>query len=180
MFGFLDKLEAEALGSAGRFPKRIEKFVAKNKRFPKIQHFFWWFVHNCLAHLFLGICPCKYTFEFHDWTSIKLNAENPADHKKDDLLDEDNKKTFTQRAEENESNCIAGAGQIMYDLAMANILAEPYRSFATGSPVTEEFKKNWKNAISSISEDILMFHKEINDDGHILGDVTIQIEKKKK
>ena len=81
MFGFLDKIEAEALGSAGRFPKRVEKFVAKNKRFPKLQHFYWWFVHNCIAHLFLGICPCKYTFEFHDWTSIKLNAENPHDHK---------------------------------------------------------------------------------------------------
>lgn len=54
MFGF-EPEEAKELGSAGRFHA--------------------WVVHNGLAHAFLALAPVKWSFQFHDWTSRKLNAE---------------------------------------------------------------------------------------------------------
>lgn len=73
MFGFLPE-EAKVLGSEGRYAKRIEKFKARGDRFPRLKHYCWWFIHNVFAHGFLAICPCRASFRFHDWTSIKLNA----------------------------------------------------------------------------------------------------------
>ena len=73
MFGF-EREEAQELGSEGRYAKRIEKFQARGARFPKLQHYMWWVIHNIGAHGLLAICPCRATFNFHDWTSIKLNA----------------------------------------------------------------------------------------------------------
>jgi hypothetical protein len=73
MFGF-EKEEAKALGSEGRYAARIEKFKVQGKRFPRLQHYAWWFVHNIFAHGWLAIWPCRKSFRFHDWTSIKLNA----------------------------------------------------------------------------------------------------------
>ena len=73
MFGF-EKEEAKALGSEGRYAKRIEKFKLAGKRFPRLQHYAWWVLHNIGAHGLLAVCPCRWTFRFHDWTSIKLNA----------------------------------------------------------------------------------------------------------
>lgn len=74
MIGF-EREEAKVLGSRGRFYRRIQKFRNKGKRFPAIQHYFWWVLHNAVAHLFLAAAPVKYAFDFHDWTSRKLNAE---------------------------------------------------------------------------------------------------------
>ncbi|MEK6829898.1 MAG: hypothetical protein AABY15_07295 [Nanoarchaeota archaeon] len=42
---------------------------------PVIEHHFWWLLHNCIAHMLIGIIPVKWFFTFHDWTSRKLNAE---------------------------------------------------------------------------------------------------------
>jgi hypothetical protein len=72
MFGFLFR-EMEMTGSGDRFPKRIEKFRKAEKRFPILQHYFWWFVHNCVTHPLIGLIPVKPFFQFHDWTSVKLN-----------------------------------------------------------------------------------------------------------
>jgi hypothetical protein len=77
MFGFT-LLEMESTGSAERFPIRIENFKKKKKALPLLQHGFWWFVHNCITHPMIGICPIKPLFEFHDWTSVKLTAGTPA------------------------------------------------------------------------------------------------------
>ena len=74
MLGFI-KEEADELGSEGRYPARQEKFVDKNKKAPYAQHRAWWMIHNCVAHLMIGVWPCHTTFKFHDWTSQKLNAE---------------------------------------------------------------------------------------------------------
>ena len=74
MFGFIEE-EAEKLGSEGRFPARQQKFIEKDKPAPYVTHRFWWVIHNCVAHSALGIWPCHSTFQFHDWTSRKLNAE---------------------------------------------------------------------------------------------------------
>ena len=73
MFGF-DPDEAKVLGSEGRYAKRIEKFKARGVRFPRLQHYGWWMFHNIVAHGLLAIYPCRFTFRFHDWTSVKLNA----------------------------------------------------------------------------------------------------------
>ncbi len=77
MFGFLYK-EMEMTGSGDRFPKRIEKFKKAEKRFPIVQHYFWWFTHNCVTHPLIGLIPIKPFFNFHDWTSVKLNAGEAA------------------------------------------------------------------------------------------------------
>lgn len=73
MFGF-EIEEARQLGSAGRYEKRIEKFKAAGASFPRLQHYAWWLLHNLLAHGFLALCPCKWSFAFHDWSSVRLNA----------------------------------------------------------------------------------------------------------
>lgn len=77
MFGFLYR-EMEMTGSGDRFPKRIEKFKKAEKRFPILQHYFWWFTHNCITHPLIGLIPIKPFFNFHDWTSVKLNAGESA------------------------------------------------------------------------------------------------------
>lgn len=69
MFGF-DKPED---GSEERFHQRLDVFDQKKK--PRLVHHFWWIVHNCLAHPMIGIIPIKSFFDFHDWTSRKINAE---------------------------------------------------------------------------------------------------------
>jgi hypothetical protein len=88
MFGF-EPDEAKVLGSEGRYAKRIEKFRAKGVRFPRLRHYIW-VVHNIFAHGMLAICPCRWTFRFHDWTSIRLNAGigslRDYNHKKDQEL----------------------------------------------------------------------------------------------
>lgn len=77
MFGFLYK-EMEMTGAAERFPIRIDKFRKAEKRFPMLQHYFWWVMHNCVTHLLIGLVPIKPFFQFHDWTSVKLNAGEAA------------------------------------------------------------------------------------------------------
>lgn len=77
MFGFLHK-EMETTGSADRFPVRIKKFRKAKKSFPMLQHYFWWLIHNCVTHFLIGIIPIKPFFQFHDWTSVKLNAGESA------------------------------------------------------------------------------------------------------
>lgn len=77
MFGFT-RFEMESTGSAERFPIRVEKFKKKRKFLPVVQHYFWWFVHNCITHPLIGIIPLKPFFQFHDWTSVKLNAGEEA------------------------------------------------------------------------------------------------------
>jgi len=76
MFGFREE-EAKELGSQGRFKRRIEKFVLAGKSFPVLQHYMWWLIHNWLAHFMIGLLPLKPFFQFHDWTSRKLNANGP-------------------------------------------------------------------------------------------------------
>jgi hypothetical protein len=73
MFGF-DPIEAKKLGSEGRFHARIEKFKVANKRLPRLQHWAWWMIHNCVVHPLLLI-PVSWSFQFHDWSSRKLNAK---------------------------------------------------------------------------------------------------------
>lgn len=85
MFDF-DKPEN---GSEKRYQERVEVWeekTAKQNPFPqwkwykshhaKVKHWGWWFVHNCLAHPLIGLCPLHFAFEFHDYTSRKLNADH--------------------------------------------------------------------------------------------------------
>lgn len=51
--------------------------LAPTMRFihPIIEHHFWWLTHNIIAHTLIGLIPIKLFFDFHDWTSKKLNAK---------------------------------------------------------------------------------------------------------
>ncbi len=64
---------SDETGSEERFEKRVEVF--KQEEEPIYKHHVWWLIHNCIAHPLIGIVPCKATFDFHDWTSIKINGE---------------------------------------------------------------------------------------------------------
>lgn len=66
-------LNSDETGAEKRFDKRVQSFKKDNK--PVYKHHFWWFVHNCVAHPLIGMMPNKSTFEFHDWTSKKINGK---------------------------------------------------------------------------------------------------------
>lgn len=57
--------------SQERFHQRVEKYRAKDA--PLFLHHWWWFVHNVVAHPLIGVAPSKPTFQFHDFTSRKIN-----------------------------------------------------------------------------------------------------------
>ena len=57
-----------------RFYHRLGRFKARKSSFPRTRHAFWWVLHNCIAHIGIGLVPIKITFQFHDWTSKKLNT----------------------------------------------------------------------------------------------------------
>lgn len=64
-------LSSDEAGAAERFENRVKVFKEQEK--PVYKHHVWWFIHNCVAHPLIGIAPCKSTFDFHDWTSKKIN-----------------------------------------------------------------------------------------------------------
>jgi len=74
-----EKLDEDEFGSSNeagaeaRFEKRKEVFRQEAK--PIYKHHAWWLIHNCVAHPLIGMFPCKKTFDFHDWTSIKINGK---------------------------------------------------------------------------------------------------------
>ena len=71
------------LSSTSNIPGWDEKFLEDSKNnkkpffwiHPVIEHHFWWLMHNWTAHFMIGLLPLKPFFDFHDWTSKKLNAE---------------------------------------------------------------------------------------------------------
>lgn len=64
---------SDETGAGERFVKRIAVFKQEEK--PVYKHHVWWLIHNCVAHPLIGIVPCKKTFDFHDWTSKKINGQ---------------------------------------------------------------------------------------------------------
>lgn len=67
-----DYQSSDETGAEQRFESRVAVFKKEDK--PVYKHHFWWFVHNCIAHPLIGILPNKATFDFHDWTSKKING----------------------------------------------------------------------------------------------------------
>lgn len=67
------KLKERLSTAYGRFGWRIEEW--EKKKGSALGHHFWWFVHNCIAHPMIGLVPIKKTFEFHDYTSDKINCK---------------------------------------------------------------------------------------------------------
>lgn len=51
-----------------------ETFTINPRSLPRVKHFVWWLIHNCVAHPVIGVAPVKPAFDFHDWTSRKLNG----------------------------------------------------------------------------------------------------------
>ena len=66
-------VSSDETGAEKRFEGRVAVFKKEDK--PVYKHHFWWFVHNCIAHPAIGILPNKSTFDFHDWTSKKINGK---------------------------------------------------------------------------------------------------------
>lgn len=64
---------SDETGAEQRFEGRVAVFQKENK--PVYKHHFWWFVHNCIAHPMIGVWPSKKSFDFHDWTSKKINGK---------------------------------------------------------------------------------------------------------
>jgi hypothetical protein len=58
----------------GSLPRYLDRMGYNPKPIPRIKHLGWWWTHNCIAHPLIGMLPIKVTFDFHDWTSRKLNA----------------------------------------------------------------------------------------------------------
>lgn len=61
-------------GSEDRYYDRITTWKTQTQHLPKVKHWGWWFVHNVIAHPLIGLLPFHFAFEFHDWTSRKLNG----------------------------------------------------------------------------------------------------------
>ena len=57
------------IGSEDRQNNRL-----KRRKCSKGKYYFWWFVHNCVAHPLIGICPTERFFIFHDYTSDIING----------------------------------------------------------------------------------------------------------
>jgi hypothetical protein len=58
-------------GSQLRYEHR--KKVYNRAKVPIRIHAFWWVVHNAIAHPIIAFIPFKWAFDFHDWTSRKIN-----------------------------------------------------------------------------------------------------------
>jgi len=65
--------------SFGRFYLRQDEYRSQNRAI--LEHHFWWFVHNAIAHPGIAIAPLlgstvsRQAFKFHDYTSDKINAK---------------------------------------------------------------------------------------------------------
>jgi len=69
-----DEREEElAASSHARYLHRRQRFVASGVSFPRARHAAWWLLHNCVAHLAIGLAPCAGSFWLHDATSRRLN-----------------------------------------------------------------------------------------------------------
>ena len=68
-----DFVSSDETGAEERFEKRVQSFKDNDR--PLIKHHLWWFIHNCVAHPLIGVLPNKATFDFHDWTSKKINGK---------------------------------------------------------------------------------------------------------
>lgn len=59
--------------SRERFAYRLSKFKADGLRWPRTRHWFYWSLHNLVAHPTLGLIPNRAAIEFHELTSDWLN-----------------------------------------------------------------------------------------------------------
>lgn len=75
------ELRIKLATSWGRFEDRREHFEERRDALghrtilPKLTHAVWWFLHNAVAHPIIAIIPIKPAFEFHDYTSDKINGK---------------------------------------------------------------------------------------------------------
>lgn len=85
IFAYTDELRDKKIIGKGSKPRSKEETAKSLRRLRRLEktaifkgycvHGFWWFVHNCVAHPMIGLCPIKSFFEFHDYTSNKINLK---------------------------------------------------------------------------------------------------------
>ena len=67
--------------SWGRYEDRLERFEERRDALghrtilPKLTHAVWWFLHNAVSHPIIAVIPIKPAFDFHDYTSDKINGK---------------------------------------------------------------------------------------------------------
>ncbi len=72
VFEMLDEVDNED-GAEDRFYARAEQHVQRYG--DRRRYYLWWVIHNCLAHPLIGILPFRPFFEFHDYTSRRINVK---------------------------------------------------------------------------------------------------------
>ena len=74
------ELNRKLATSWGRYGDRLERFeerrtgIGRRTILPKLTHAVWWFLHNAVSHPIIAIAPIKPAFDFHDYTSDKING----------------------------------------------------------------------------------------------------------
>jgi hypothetical protein len=64
--------------SHGRFYQRLALFKGDGKAYPRLRHFGFWLIHNCLVHPLLGVVPRPFVLDLHELSSRWLNQKrNP-------------------------------------------------------------------------------------------------------
>lgn len=79
MFDFADlKYDDPKRTAYGRYVDRKEAWevYTKNHWSWRVRHHFWWVLHNCVIHMFIGLFPCKKLMDLHDWSSKKLAGDH--------------------------------------------------------------------------------------------------------
>jgi hypothetical protein len=64
----------EILGFDGPEDGSEERYDERKKEVPWATHTFWWVIHNCVAHVLIGVLPFRASFDLHDWTSRKMHG----------------------------------------------------------------------------------------------------------
>jgi hypothetical protein len=66
--------DRDDVGFTGPEDGSEDRYRARAKRRPWLEHSVWWVIHNAVAHLLIAFFPFRPFFRFHDWTSRKMHG----------------------------------------------------------------------------------------------------------
>lgn len=67
-------MKQQSFGFTKPEPGSQVRYDKRKSEHPWLKHTAWWFVHNCVSHVLIGVLPLKPFFDFHDWTSRKMHG----------------------------------------------------------------------------------------------------------
>ena len=65
--------EKPAERSEDRYEARRKLFEGDGRPYPRLRHYGFWWLHNCVVHPLLGLFPSNATVQFHALSSAWLN-----------------------------------------------------------------------------------------------------------